>query len=84
MEDSTNTPPNTPPIDLEHVWQFAGQGLRSSDFNTAMVHFYRGELHRFTLTIESGAIGGMPAGGLSFGASVHPHAGGGQPAQFEF
>lgn len=31
---------------LEHLWQFAGQGLRSSDFNTAMVHFYRGELTR--------------------------------------
>lgn len=44
MEDSTSTPP--PPIDLEHIWQFAGQGLRSSDFNTAMVHFYRGELQR--------------------------------------
>jgi len=44
----------------------------------------RGELHRFTLTIESGAIGGMPAGGLSFGASVHPHAVVDQPAQFDF
>jgi uncharacterized membrane protein len=47
--------PNIPPvgetpepgtIDLEHLWQFAGQGLRSSDFNTAMVHFYRGEVTR--------------------------------------
>lgn len=35
----------TPP-DLEHVWEFAGQGLRSSDFNTAMVHFYRAEITR--------------------------------------
>lgn len=33
-------------IDLEHLWQFAGQGLRSADFNTAMVHFYRGEVTR--------------------------------------
>jgi uncharacterized membrane protein len=31
---------------LEDLWQFAGQGLRSSDFNTAMVHFYRGEVTR--------------------------------------
>lgn len=33
-------------IDLEHIWQFAGHGLRSGDFNTAMVHLYRGELGR--------------------------------------
>ncbi len=33
-------------IDLEQVWQFAGQGLKASDFNTAMVHFYRGEMQR--------------------------------------
>jgi uncharacterized membrane protein len=31
---------------LEDLWQFAGQGLRASDFNTAMVHFYRGEVTR--------------------------------------
>ena len=34
------------PPDLEHVWEFAGQGLRSSDFTSAMVHFYRGEMSR--------------------------------------
>lgn len=32
--------------DLEDVWQFVGQGMRPSDFNTAMVHFYRGEIAR--------------------------------------
>jgi uncharacterized membrane protein len=31
---------------LEDLWQFAGHGLRSSDFNTAMVHFYRAEVSR--------------------------------------
>ena len=31
---------------LEDLWQFAGQGLRAADFNSAMVHFYRGELTR--------------------------------------
>ncbi len=44
----------------------------------------RSLLDRFTLTVESGPIGGVPVGGLSFGASIYPDAVVDQPAQFDF
>lgn len=52
--------------------------------NIAKIAAEKNLLDKFTLTVESGPIGGLPASGLSFGAAAYPQAVVDANSQFDF
>lgn len=91
--DGTHDLPPMPESDRKRIGTRALQEIRKGDIvnlgiglpeAVAMVAAETGRLDEFTLTVESGPIGGVPASGLNFGCSHFPEAVIDQPSQFDF
>lgn len=91
--DDTKTIPRLDFSERQIIGTRALQEVREGDIvnlgiglpeTVAMVAAQTGRLKDFTLTVESGPIGGAPASGLSFGCSHFPEAVIDQPSQFDF
>lgn len=46
MSTAAQANPTADPEETENVWTFRGYRIRPGEFNTAMAHFYRGEISR--------------------------------------
>lgn len=96
LADSSDEAPELLPCPLDErkiIARRAAMELRSGDIvnlgiglpeTVALVAAEEGIFDKFTLTIETGVFGGVPAGKLDFGASYAPTAIIDSPAMFDF
>lgn len=79
-QEETNPNPDNPGM-KEPVWSYRGYELRSSDFSTAMVHFFRAEISRantwrmrLDTTTNWAVVITVAVIGVAFGGSASHHS----------